>query len=269
MNPYTGAVVPGLTVTFSDNGKGGTFGTPSVVTDSNGQASTTYKLPNKAQTLTITASGTGFSSAIFTEQDNVGPVATLSVVSGGKQSGMVGTTLPLPIVIKAKDAVGNSVPGANINFSDGGLSGTFNPTTAVTDSTGQASTIYTLPIVAKTITVTALSGTVSVHVTEQSIAGPPAKVLVIQGNNQVAHVHNRLPKTLIVSVTDQYGNGLPGLTVNFTDNGAGGSFSNPNPVTAANGQASTSYTTPSVTGVVTIDATYSTLPPAVFTETVD
>ena len=74
---------------------------------------------------------------------------------------------------------------------------------------------------------------------------------------------------MIVSVTDQYGNGLSGLTVNFTDNGAGGTFSNASPVTGATGQVSVTYTTPSVTGTVTIDATYGTLSPAVFTETVD
>ena len=63
--------------------------------------------------------------------------------------------------------------------------------------------------------------------------------------------------------------GLSGLTVNFNDNSAGGTFSNPSPVTNASGQATTTYTTGGTTGTVTIDATYSTLPPAVFTETVD
>jgi len=266
-NPYTGVPVSGLTITFSDNNKGGTFGNAMVTTDSTGKASTTYKLPNKPQTLTITASSPGFSTATFTEQDVVGPVAALSVVSGGKQTGTVGTTLPSPIVIKAKDAVGNSVPNATINFTDN-WGGTFNPRSAITDSTGQASTIYTLPIVAKTITVTATSGSIVVHATEQSLPGPPAMVLMIQGNNQTAHVNNKLAKMLIVSVTDQYGNGLSGLTVNFTDNHAGGSFTNASPVTAPNGQASTGYTTPSQPGVVTIDASYGTLQPVEFTETV-
>jgi len=267
MNPYTGIAIAGLTIAFSDNNRGGTFGNPTVVTDSAGQASTTYKCPNKPQTITITATSPGFSTATFTEQCVVGPVAALSVVSGGKQSGTVGTTLPLPIVIKAKDAVGNNVPNATITFSDN-WGGTFNPPSAITDSAGQVSTAYTLPIVAKSITVTATSGSVAVHASEQSVPGPPTMVLMIQGNNQVAHVNNKLSKMLIVSVTDQYGNGISGLTVNFTDNGAGGTFTNPNPVTTPSGQASTGYTTPNQTGVVTIDATYGSLPPVAFTETV-
>jgi len=85
----------------------------------------------------------------------------------------------------------------------------------------------------------------------------------------MAHINNKLPKMLIVAVEDQYNNGIPGLTVNFTDNGAGGSFSNPSPVTGSTGQASTAYTTPGQTGTVIIDAVYGTLSPAVFTETVD
>jgi len=267
-DPYSGNPIVGATVTFSDGGKLGTFSNPTAITDSNGQATTTYTLPVKPQTITIAASSPGLASTSFTEQDVVGQVAALSVVSGGKQSGMVGTTLPLPLVFKAKDAVGNVVPGASISLTDG-FGGTFSPNPAITGSNGQASTTYTLPIVAKSLTVTASVGSVKVNASESSIAGPPTMVLIIQGNNQVAHVHNHLAKALIVSVTDQYGNGLSGLTVNFNDNSAGGTFSNPSPVTNASGQATTTYTTGGTTGTVTIDATYSTLPPAVFTETVD
>jgi adhesin/invasin len=267
-NPYTGAPIPGVTVTFSDGGKKGTFSSPTAVTDSNGQASTSYTLPNTPQTLTISATSAGYAPASFTETDVVGPVASLTTVSGGKQTGTVGTTLPLPLVVKAKDAVGNVVPGASVNFSDG-FGGTFSPNPAVTASNGQASATYTLPIVAKALTVTASVGTVSVKISETATAGPATAVNMIQGNNQSAHVNNRLPKNLIVSVTDQYGNGIAGLTVNFSDNGAGGSFSNANPVTGTTGQVSVSYTTPPQTGVVTITASYSTLTPVTFTETVD
>jgi len=267
-DPYTGNPIPGVTVTFSDGGKKGTFGTPVAVTDSNGLASTTYTLPTTAQTLTVTASSAGYASATFTEQVTLGAVATLAVVSGSKQVGTVGTTLPLPIIIKAKDSAGNAIPGTSISFTDG-FGGTFSPNPAVTGSNGQASTTYTLPTAAKSLSVTASVGSVMVRVSEQSTAGPASSVNILQGNNQTAHVNNKLPKTLIVSVTDQYGNGLPGLTVAFSDGGAGGTLSNPNPVTSTTGQVTVTYTTPSQTGVVTITAAYSTLPSAVFTETVN
>lgn len=267
-NPYTGSPIPGVTVTFSDGGKKGTFGSPTAVTDSTGQASSTYTLPNLPQTVTITVTSPGYTSATFTEQDNVGPVASLAIVSGSKQIGTVGTTLPLPVIIAAKDAVGNAVPNASVSFTDG-VGGIFTPNPAVTASNGSASTSYTLPTVAKSLSVTASVGSVSLKLSEQSIPGPATSLNVIQGSNQTAHVNTRLPKSLIVSVTDQYGNGISGLTVPFTDNGAGGTFSTTMPVTNASGQATVTYTTPAHTGTVTITASYSTLAPAVFTETVN
>jgi len=123
--------------------------------------------------------------------------------------------------------------------------------------------------VAKSLTVVAAAGSVKVNVSEQATAGPATAVSVVTGNNQTAHVNTKLPKSLVVGVSDQYGNGIPGLTVTFTDNGAGGTFSTTTPVTNAHGQATVTYTTPSQTGTVTINATYSTLPSAVFTETVN
>ncbi len=266
-NPYTGVVIPGVTVTFSDGGKGGVFSNPTATTGSNGVATTTYTLPKTPKTVTVTGSSTGYASAIFTETSVVGPVASLTEVSGSKQIGVVGTTLPNPIVVRAKDMEGNLVSGASISFMDG-VGGTFNPNPGITGTNGETSTMYTLPTVAKALTVTAMNGSVSLKVTENSVPAAPALVNIIQGNNQTANPDNKLPKTLIVSVTDQYGNGISGLTVNFTDNGAGGSFSNSAPVTGTTGRVTVTYTTGSQAGTVTIDASYGSLSPAVFTETV-
>jgi len=266
-NPYTGSPLAGVAINFSDGGKG-TITNPDTFTDSNGQASTTYTLPTLPQTITIVASSVGLAPATFTEQDTVGPVATLTVVSGGKQTGTVGTTLPLPLVFKAKDAVGNVVPGASVTFNDGN-NGLFTPNPAITASNGQATTSYTLPTVAKSLLATATAGSVSVNASEKSVPDVPISVIKIQGDNQTAHKNNKLPKMLIVAVVDKYGNGISGLTVDFDDNSAGGTLTPQHPVTNSIGQASTGYTTGSQLGTVTIDATYGTLPPAVFTETVN
>jgi hypothetical protein len=263
-----GNPVQGLSVTFNDGGKGGTFGTPTAITGSNGIASSTYTLPSTAESITITASSTGYTSATFTETSTPA-VATITVVSGGKQVGTVGTTLPLPITVKAKNSAGVIVVGAPITFADGTLNGSFSPTTAITGSNGQASTTFTLPTSAKTFTVTATDSPATVNITEQSVAGPATALTIVQGNNQSAHPHNVLPKKLIVMVADKYGNGISGVTVNFTDNGAGGTFSNPAPVTTSNGQVSISYTTGSNLGTVSISASTSTLGPVNFTETVN
>lgn len=67
VNQYTGAAIPGVIVTFSDGGIGGTFSSPNAVTDSNGVASTNYTLPSTPQLISVTASSSGFGGATFRE----------------------------------------------------------------------------------------------------------------------------------------------------------------------------------------------------------
>jgi hypothetical protein len=261
-----GAPVSGVSVAFSDGGAGGTFGTPTAVTASNGTASSTYT-PQTAGAITVTAASSGYTSATFSETGTP-LVATLTDVSGGKQSGTVGTTLPLPIVMKAKNAAGQAVSGAPITFTDGGLGGTFSPNPGITGSNGQASTVYTLPTAAKIITVTGTDGSVHVNATETSVPGPATTLAIVSGNNQTGTHGKALAKKLVVSVVDQYSNPISGVTVTFTDNNSGGTFSTKTPVTGTNGQASVTYTCGSQAGVVTINASTSTLGPVNFTETV-
>jgi Bacterial Ig-like domain (group 1) len=264
-----GSPVEGVAVTFSAGGIG-VLGTPSGSTNSSGVFASTYTLPSTAQTVTITATATGYTSATFTETATANTVTAIALVSGGRQTGTVGTTLPDPIIFRAKNASGLGVEGASISFNDGGVGGTFTPNPATTASNGEATTSYTLPTVPKTsITITASDGSISAATSERSVAGSPANLTIVSGNNQSAKPKTRLSEKLVVSVTDEYGNPISGVTVNFTDNGADGTFSSSAPVTTANGQASTGYTTGPKAGTVTISATTSTLGPANFTVTVE
>ena len=264
-----GKLAGGVVVTFTDGGAGGTFGTPTVTTTAQGRASTTYTLPPTPQTVTITASATNYSSAIFTENATSNLVTTIVISSGSKQSGTVGTTLPNPLVVTAKNSSGKTVSGASVSFTDNGAGGTFSPNPAITATNGQASTSYTLPTVPKaTITVTASSGSASVNLTEKATVGPAANLNIVSGNNQTGTHGTRLQKNLVMSVTDQFNNPIQGVTVSFVDNGAGGTFSNPNPVTTATGQVSIAYTAGPSPGTVTISATTATLGPVNFTETI-
>ncbi|HEY1679452.1 MAG TPA: hypothetical protein VGG04_17180, partial [Candidatus Sulfotelmatobacter sp.] len=264
-----GKLAGGVVVTFTDGGAGGTFGTPTVTTTAQGRASTTYTLPPTPQTVTITASATNYSSAIFTENATSNLVTSIVITSGSKQSGTVGTTLPNPLVVTAKNSSGKTVSGASVLFTDNGAGGTFSPNPVITATNGQASTSYTLPTVPKaTITVTASSGSASVNLTEKSVVGPATNLSIVSGNNQTGTHGTRLQKNLVMSVTDQFNNPIQGVTVSFVDNGAGGTFSNPNPVTTATGQVSIAYTAGPNPGTVTISATTATLGPVNFTETI-
>jgi len=88
------------------------------------------------------------------------------------------------------------------------------------------------------------------------------------GNNQTGQVNTVLPKALRVTVTDAYtGAPVTGVTLTFSDGGAGGSFSNPNPETNSKGVANTKYTLPGTPGTIKITASGTGLITANFTET--
>jgi adhesin/invasin len=278
VNPYTGQAATGVTVNFSDGGKGGSFNPPSAVTGSYGEVSTVYTVPPKVGTYTLTISGTGFGNATATATAIAGGAIKLVNYSGAKQTGAAGSTLAKAITVQAQDAAKNGVPGVTVTFTanNGGI---VSSSSVITGPTGLASTMLQLPTTVSTVTVTAASsasggcsGTASackMTYAEYSVAGPAASVAPTSGNNQVATAGTQLPQVLTVLVTNQYGNPVAGNSVTFSDGGAGGTFSNPNPgVTGTNGTVSQYYTLPATAGGVTITATASGVTnPAAFNET--
>jgi hypothetical protein len=274
-NPYTGQPYVGATVNFSDGCKVlgstscGSFNPASAVTNSIGNASTTYTLPKKAGTYTITISGTGFSSATASATSKPGAAVGIISYSGAKQTGAAGSTLPNPMTTKAQDIYKNGVSGIAINFTANN-GGVVTPSSVVTDAAGLARTSLKLPQTVSTVTVTATSGSFKKSTfLEYSVAGPAANIAVTGGNNQSGSAGAQLSQALSVLVTDQYGNPVSGNDVDFSDGGAGGAFANPNPTTTiSSGVATQSYTLPSSPGPITIRATATGVAnSAVFTET--
>ena len=260
-----GVGVANVTVNFS-GGKTGTFGSPSSMTDSTGTAYTTYTLPTKAESLTLEATATNYLTASLTETATAGPPASMVPVSGGNQTGTAGSPLPQPIVVKLKDQYSNGVPGLPVTFS--AAAGSFSPNPAYTSATGTATTSYTLPDKAGTVNVTASYSTFAVHIRETGVAGSPASQTIVSGNNQTGPPNTQLTNPLVVEVTDTYGNPVAGVSVGFTDNGAGGTFSPTSVSTGSNGQASVNYTTGSQSGAVSITASVANISSVTFQETV-
>jgi hypothetical protein len=193
-------------------------------------------------------------------------------VAGNNQSAYVGTTLPVPLQLQTVDAYqGNPLPNASVTCKDGGVLGSFSAVMPMlTNSQGQASTSYTLPKKNQNITITCTStGFTTGSFSEVGIAGPLSHEIIVSGNNQTGPVSTQLPAALVSQVLDPYGYGIPGVLVTFSDGGAGGTFSTASVITGSTGKASTLYTTPNKTGVVTITATVSGLTPVKFKATVN
>ena len=258
-----GNPVSGVTVTFTPpaSGASGTFTTSSTaVTNASGVAtSNTYTANTTSGTYNVVASATGASSANFSETNAAKTTGdTLSLASGSGQSTTVGTAFSNPLAATDVDQYGNPVPGVTVTFTPpaSGASGTFTTSaTAVTNASGVAtSNAYT----ANTVpggpynVVASATGASSVNFSETNLVGAAHTVTVTSGNGQFATVATAFTNKLVATVTDQYGNPVPGVTVTFTPpaSGASGSFAtSATAVTGSNGQAtSNTYTANTIAG---------------------
>ena len=197
-----------------------------------------------------------------------GLLSSITANGGTNQSGTVGTTLPTPLSVVVTDGYLNQpVPGVSITFSTPGSVGTFNPPTAVTNSSGIVTTQYTLPTTAGSVVVTAASSAIAQNppaipttLTETATAGPPASLADVSGGGQSAPVGTMLPAPLVVRLIDSYGNRVPGIPVTFIDNGAKGGFTPSNMITTdSTGTATVNYTVSTRVKSIVITPSYGTL----------
>ena len=186
-----------------------------------------------------------------------GLLPALSVVTGNNQTGTEKSVLPTPLTVSATDAyLSNPMAGVTVACKDGGAGGVFTPSaTQTTSAAGTVAYSYRLPPKPRAVTITCTSlGYVSAVFSETSAVGTPVKMIITSGNNQSAESNTPLTDPLVMKVADVNGYGVPGVTVNFTDNGAGGTFVATSVVTGSNGTASAQYTTGPNAGKVTITA---------------
>jgi hypothetical protein len=199
-----------------------------------------------------------------------GLLPSLTPNAGNRQTGNVGTQLPVALQIQAKDSYsGQGIANVTVTFSDNGAGGSFGTPVVTTNSSGVASSTYTLPTQPGVYSITAIStGYVTGAFTETATAAA-ASIVTQSGFGQTAPVNTKLPSPVCAVVKDASGNKLPGISVSFTDSGAGGQFSSNPVITNSAGSACVNYTTPGTPGTVTISASVTGVTkPATFKETV-
>jgi len=195
-----------------------------------------------------------------------GLLPALSVVMGNNQAGVEKTVLPvaLSVVATTASAYGSGpLAGISVTCKDGGVGGVFTPSaTQTTSATGTVTYSYQLPARARAVAITCSSpGYTSALFSETSTVGAPARMSVISGNNQTAAPNAPLLAPFVVKVVNATGFAVPGVTVSFTDNSAGGTFVATSVVTDSNGNATAQYTTGPNAGKVTITASTAGVSP--------
>jgi adhesin/invasin len=264
--------VSGVTVNFTLASGSATLSAASATTGSDGQAQVTVTLGNTAGAVSVTAAVTGLTPATFSITANPGPAASITAVSGDGQTGTVGAALAASFVVKVTDTYGNAVSGVAVAFAATAGGGSMSPATVNTDSSGLASSKLTLGPTAGSnnntaaASATGLTGS-PVTFNATSVAGPPASIAIVSGNNQSAIVKTALTNALVVLVSDAYANPISGANVAFTVTAGTATLSAASAATGANGQAQITVTLGTTAGAVSIRASVGAVTPAVFNAT--
>jgi hypothetical protein len=268
--------VPNATVTFTA-GSGGSVQPSVATTNANGRASVTWSLGTTVGSQTLTASLVGpQGSASVTFTATATGATGIVKVAGDGQSGPAGSTLPTAIRVRAVGENNLAVSGVTVTFTAPN-NGNANPTSAVTDANGEASTSWTLPqsvgTHSLTASVTTAGGVQSVTFGASATTPPPSGIQITDGDGQSGQAGSALPRQVVARVVNTIGGPVSGVTVTFTPGtGAGQSFSPTSGVSNANGEVRSTWTlggtlgpyTASVSapglGTRTITATASQLP---------
>ena len=268
----------GVTFTAPASGANGIFtasGTNSATlqTAANGAISAAFTANHIPGSYSVLLSSTGITSPpSFSLTNNPGPAASISITGGNNQSVTINTAFTA-LQILVQDAYGNPVAaGTSVTFTapGTGASGVFtgtsnsNAATLQTVAGGTISAAFTANLTAGSYSVTLSSSGVSSppSFSLTNLPGPPAKILITNGNNQAVTIGAAFAP-LQIEVTDIGNNLLSGINVLFTApaSGPSGTFANSqNAITLAtlpNGTISAPFTANLVGGAYSVTLTCS------------
>ena len=187
------------------------------------------------------------------------PIPTAIVkVDGDTQTGTVGTALGTSLVVQVNDQNGAAMQGVSVNFSVTSGGGSFSAASSNTNSSGQASSDWTLGTTsgAQVARVSVTSNTsINTDFSATADADVPAALTLVGGDMQTGLVSQLLANPIEVKVEDQFGNGVSNQPVTFSITSGGGSQGTTDANTGADGLASTTWTLGPGTGTQTAAAT--------------
>ena len=212
-------------------------------TDSLGEARARWKLgPKAGRQRALVQVGNARTMPIFTTVGigRPGPAASVAVRAGGGQVGTAGGVLSKPVVVAAVDRLGNPAPDARLVLLP--KSGSVIDSAVRTDSTGQARFRWTLGRTAgpQRMAVKLEGASSGVDLTARARSRDAAKVEFLPYHAALG-AGRSVQKTLVVAVTDEFGNPVAERTVRFRS--AGGTVTPAKAATDAQGQARVRWAT--------------------------
>lgn len=155
-----------------------------------------------------------------------GAPGVLQVLRGTGQSGAVGQPLAESLVVRVLDLRGQPVAGQPVVFAPTADSGALSPDTVPTDAAGRAAAQWVLgpragPQRVRILVPAATELPVGALVVATAGAAGPRLVRSVRGDGQSGFPGVLLPDSLVVAVTDSFGNPVPGAVVRWTPSGSG------------------------------------------------
>jgi Big-like domain-containing protein len=255
--------VSGISVNWTVTLGGGSISSSSV-TDVNGHAVQTLTLGNAPGPNQVEASNGGLSPTLvtFIASAGAGGPDNIQVNLGNGQTATVNTVLPTNPSVLVRDALGNAVPGVTVSFEITQGNGLINgfPSAAFvnTDGSGVATVPgWTLGTGAGTNTIAATTASLpgdTVFINGTGTADVANQLILNAGDDQTGTVGAALSAPYSVQVVDQFGNGVSGITVNWTVTGVTGGSITPTSITNASGFATATRVLGSTSGTQTAEA---------------
>lgn len=221
---------------------------------------------NGTATITATAGRATGSARLSVQQ----VPKSLAKVGGDGQTGTAGSPLPTPLVVEVRDGGGTVIAQVNVQFAVTSGGGSVTPSSAATGPDGRASAIWTLgTAVTATNTLRATVAPLAVDFTATAAPGPAANLVRVSGDAQTGEAGQPLRDSLVVKVTDRFGNPVAGTSVQWAATSGGGTLSPATVTTGASGLASSRWTLGPTAGTQSATATAAGLAgsPVTFTAT--
>jgi hypothetical protein len=261
-----GNPIPGVTVSFTVPASGASASLGAVFnTDANGQVSVGATANATAGSYAVTASVAGVSTPATFQLTNLATAPnTIQVKSGSAQSTVVATSFAAPLVALVLDPGGNPVANVTVTFAApvSPPNAALGSPTALTDANGLAQTTATASNLAGQydVVATIVGGATPAVFALTNKPGVPTTVTASASSTpQSAQVGTVYAEPLVVTVADNFGNGVPGVSVQYAapTTGASVSLAATLPTTSSNGQTSIVAIANGTVGTFAVTATVS------------
>jgi uncharacterized protein (TIGR03382 family) len=272
-----GNPVPGVSVTWAApaSGASAVLSATAASTSAAGIGSVSATAGLVAGSYVVNASVAGVAApAVFSMVNQHAAPGSIAVVSGSPQQTVVGQPYGAPFEVVVRDGHGNAIPQEVVAFTvpDTGARAALSAPAVQTDDAGHAVVTATAGTIAGVFQVTASVNGVaeSVQFALENLSDAPASVAAgPESSGQSTRVGELFGAALSVAVSDQYGNPVPGVAVDFAcpPTGASCTLTSSSVLTNPQGQAKVWATAGNTPGALTATATVAGLEPVSYSLT--